>query len=109
MAPGVATCEGGLDSLELRVQSLRGALRPGSRGLHASLVGAEGASGVRRAWDLLVLGSCFAPVVLGAGLGEIGQAGKANPETPLTAPALAVAWAMGTSRFRMGPPPCMHI
>lgn len=42
MAPGTATCEGGLDSLELRVHSLRGALLPGSRGLDASLVGAEG-------------------------------------------------------------------
>lgn len=104
MAPGTATCEGGLDSLELRVQSLRGALLLGSRGLDASLV----ASGVRRAWDGLVLGYCFFPVALRAGLGEIGQAGEANLGSPLTAPALAVAWAMCTSRFRMDPPPRMH-
>lgn len=32
MAPGAATCEGGLGSLGLRVQSLRGALPPGEQG-----------------------------------------------------------------------------
>lgn len=104
MAPGTATCEGGLDAFELRVQSLRGALLPGSRGLDASLV----ASGVRRAWDGLVLGYCFFPVAHRVEMGEIGQAGEANLGSPLTAPALAVAWAMCTSRFRMGPPPSTH-
>lgn len=81
-----------------------GSAAPREQGPGRVACGRRGALGVRRAWDGLLLGYCFFPGALRVGMGEIGQAREANLGTPLTAPAVTVAWVMCTSRFRMGPP-----